>query len=190
MNEERRGGFQLYVILGLLVVIVVLFGWKWYAERSLRREFTDREQKFEIQVKSAMSAQASEMLRLASVPLSWAVRASALKQDLDQVDDYFIQYVKEKHIQSLVFVGPDGVVLLATDKKLEGQPYTPLDAPMLDGSSVRVLDDGEHDIVVVTPVMGYDSRLGTLVLTYGRAAVVERTPHPGDPGTGAETAPL
>jgi hypothetical protein len=70
----------------------------------------------------ALESQARSMLRLTGRPLAWAVRAEMLRNNLEQVDDYFDDFVREPGIVGVVLIGKEGTVLLATNRKLVGQP--------------------------------------------------------------------
>jgi hypothetical protein len=116
----------------------------------------------------ALTAQTSALLRLSALPLGWAVRSALLKDDLNSVDTYLQKIVQEPHVTGAAFVGPDGKVRLASNRKLEGHPATEAFPGVAINQQSPTTIAGERDVRVIVPVMGYDRRLGTVILSYLR----------------------
>jgi len=107
------------------------------------------------------------LLKLVCKPLVWSVRSEMLRGNLEQVDLLITDLVKEKNFLYIHLIDPDGNVMLSTNKKMEGQPIDngEIEEAMLADSTV-VLNEADRVITVVAPVMGFDKRLSTLVLSY------------------------
>jgi len=177
MNEPAKGRTGLYVASALIVLLGGVYGWKVLAVRSVERAMEAQRAGHVVQLRQALTRETSEMLRLTGLPLGWAVRAAVLKDDYDQVNDYFNRFVKEPFISLVAYVRIDGAIMAATDKKMEGQPAAAYyDTALFGADEVRVVDRGGGDILLVVPVMGFDSRLGTLVVSYARKAIDSRMP--------------
>ncbi len=116
--------------------------------------------------RQAMSGQARDLLRLSARPLAWSVRAEMLRGNLGQVDDYFRELVRERPVSSLMLVDKDGRVALATNRKLETQPAEPLVSKALLESADVAVEESGTTLRMAVPVMGFDRRLGTLVVDY------------------------
>jgi len=173
-----------YLVIVLVLGIAVTYVWKEIAVRAALRQA--REQRTELIEASrrSLTQQTDDMLKLAAIPLGWAVRSEALRDNYSQVDDYLSLFVKQPFVNGILLVGSDGVVRIATDKKLEGQDAGGLlPADLLQSSATVVVDAAPGDIQVIVPVMGYDARLGTLVLNYSRDAIESRVPEAETPGT-------
>lgn len=113
-----------------------------------------------------MTAQTSALLRLSALPLGWAIRSAMLKDDMGSVDTYLQRIVQERHVKGAALVGADGKVRLASNRKLENRPAAEVFGGVaLNEQSPNVITT-EGDLRVVVPVMGYDRRLGTLILSY------------------------
>jgi hypothetical protein len=113
----------------------------------------------------AMSEQARAGLRLAALPLVWAVRSEMISGNMYQVKEYLNQFVREPNMKELAVASADGSIVAATDKKREGTPAAdsfPEDALKADTISASLDKDG--NILVVAPVMGLNARLGTLII--------------------------
>lgn len=144
------------VLFGLLAVVIVFF-WK------------DIEGNYEKKaVIKAASAQLLEnnrqSLMVLSKPLAWSIRSEMMRGNMEQVDLLISDLVKERNFQFIHILGLDGNVVLSTNKKLEGMPVDIVSVnDALPNDSTVVINEADDVVVVVTPVMGYDSKLGTLV---------------------------
>lgn len=131
----------------------------------------------------ALATQTSSLLRLSALPLGWAVRSALLKDDLTSVDTYLQRIVQERHVTGAALVGADGKVRLAGNRKLEKlSAEAAFPGVAISGQSPTVTT-GEHDLRAVVPVMGYDRRLGTVIVSYARPtaedlAAAAAVPHP------------
>lgn len=159
-SSSRRRALSIgRVVVALLLVAAAMYAWKEIA--------TFREQR---RVRQDVERRTGELLRLAAVPLAWAVRTEVMGDNLGQVEAYFDRFVKEPHVRRLILADAGGRIVVSTDTSLEGKeaglalPDTPLDA-----NDVRVETPQEGFYRLVVPVMGFDSRLGTLVVEYAPA---------------------
>jgi len=147
------------VLFGLLAVVLVYF-WK-EIEGNYQRKTIIEEATTQLQDNNLI------MLKLISKPLVWNIRAELLRGNQEQVDLLMNNLVKEKNFQYIHLVDPDGNIMLSTNKQMQGQS---LDSgiiwkALLNDSTV-VLVDKANVITVVAPVMGFDKRLATLVISY------------------------
>lgn len=164
---DRRLFFAASGVAVLLAfILVVLVVWNRYALHSLDQAAqAERVQMTQAQAK-ALDTQGREILRLAALPLGWAVRAEMLKDNLQQVDDYFRRFVRERGVESIVLVDRTGKVAVATDRKLEGQAASGLVSAGLLEAIEPTFEERPPAIRLAVPVMGFDSRVGVLILDY------------------------
>gem|GEM_PF-5362616 len=159
-----------YVGTAALVALgVILYLWRraslWRLRRTARRE---REALMTGAAKAAddLVAQAAG---LAGITLEWAVRAELVRDDLRDVEEYMLHIAKRPRVIRALVARRDGVVIAATDKKLKSQQLDRvvggLPAESSDAQSER---PDEHTLRLVVPIMGLESRLGTLVFEYER----------------------
>ena len=108
-----------------------------------------------------------EMLTALSKPLIWSIRAEMLKGNLEQVNIYVKDIVKEKNFQVLQIIDPDGKVILSTNKKVEGKNANILyDSTMLSADAIKIYHTDNNLLIMSAPIMGYDKKLGVLVIEY------------------------
>ncbi|MFN3595101.1 MAG: hypothetical protein ACK4TK_10540 [Thiobacillaceae bacterium] len=185
-TAERRGVLEvltgtrlpLWASLLLAALLIVVFAWQRVAvnraEARLAAERQEMTQRFEAE-RTALTARLKEFalgqeqsaLTRFGTALAWAVRGELIRNNLDQVDQYFAELVRMPRVHRVVLAGQDGKVLVATDRKFLGQPVTELHpAGVLTTLQVDVQATAQGSRLVI-PVMGLNARLGTVVVEYG-----------------------
>jgi len=182
MSEEtgppRERKLLIYAVIVFLVLLAAMFGWKELSqfrfERSIQAEREAERAHLEEQesrIRDAAVARVSEMIELFSMPLAWAVRSEAVKEDFDQIEEYMLQLIKQPSIRVVAYVGNDGNVQLATDRKIQSEPVHKLygDLTAAEEVSLRSVED---DLRLMVPVLGYNERLGSFVVVFDRAKLL------------------
>lgn len=106
-------------------------------------------------------------LKLFSRPLAWSIRTELLRGGNDQVDLLINDIVREKGLEFLHLLGNDGKVSFSTNRKLTGDELDLTKATgYLEADTTSVYMENDSLMVLVAPVMGYDSRLGSLVIGF------------------------
>jgi hypothetical protein len=133
---------------------------------AARREAERARQELDASSRKALEAQAGALLRLSALPLAWAVRVQLLKKDYREVGVYFGMLVKEPHVRRALLLLGDGVVRISSDQSLEGKRAADLFPGLtLEPDAPRV-ESREGEVLVIVPVMGLTSRLGTVIVGY------------------------
>lgn len=152
--------WYLVVIFLLVLAVAGTYFWK---NLAVTRAKADMKQRAE----QVISSQNSSYLRLVAIPLVWAVRSEMLRGNIEQVNQYIASFVKEQNMKELVIVKPDGIILAATNKKLEGASVTTaFPAEVMQAESTTISSRENGDILVASPIMGLNSKLGALLLVY------------------------
>jgi len=167
-----------WVSLLLLLALVIVAAWAAYSissgERRLAQERQQLEQKLEAdtsalrrEAQEAVARQTQEMQLLFGTALAWSVRSAMLRNNLDEIDQYFGELVKNPRIALVLLADVDGKVLRTTDRKyLDGQFSAHFPEDLLKVENV-VVRSGEGDrIRLVLPIQGLTARLGTVLLMY------------------------
>ncbi|MFP5381584.1 MAG: hypothetical protein ACLGG4_04905 [Gammaproteobacteria bacterium] len=167
----------LWVSLALLVLWLVTFGWQSLAQKRLTAQLekdraamtaqfeTDR-QALLGRLRSRFDTETDESRRQFGLALAWAVRSEMIRNNLDQVDQFFTEIVRLPNTERAVLAGTDGKILVSTDRRHVGADAAALvgaEALQQGQVSVRAAQDGARDLVI--PVMGLNSRLGTVIVT-------------------------
>lgn len=172
-EEDRRansggGRKALLVVVGIAVVLLggVLI-WKALQVNNIRHKAKEEQDLLKDEARIALVQAHKDHLRLLAQPFAWALRTELLAGNLGQANQYMTQIVQEKNIQSVELADAKGVVISSTDKKNEGRPYAAIGpAARLTVDSTLVDEVNDSTLVVSSPIMGFNSRLGTLVITY------------------------
>lgn len=167
-NDEKKNSFLLFIkknpvlvtiLIGILAVLAVYF-WK---------DLEAEKQKKEIIKVATMQIEEKnqEMMMLIARPLVWSIRSEMMRGNLEQVDMFTNDMVRERNFQYIYLIEPNGNILISTDKKMESQQFEEtFQQNVLGVESTIVFPEEENLLIMAAPVMGYDRRLATLVVAY------------------------
>lgn len=149
-----------------LVLLAIVWIWKTVQINNLQKEAIKERQLLQDQASKMIITTHEEHLIHLAKPFVWAVRTEMLNKNISQVSQYANDLVKEKNFQSILITNEKGIIVSATDKKLEGKDYASVgNKNYLSGNSTRV-DRVKNQFIISSPIMGFNSRLGTAILTY------------------------
>ena len=159
----KLGKFGWVIVAGLLIIGALLL-WKSMSEKSMQKAFDEKENSMIEQANTQIKAERSVVMNMIHMTFIWAVRSEMLRGNMETVDQYLIQFVKEPGIEQVTLADPAGNILLSSDKKLEGKSFSQFyPSIILDANSTMVVDKDSTSIYVFGPVMGLDKKLGTLL---------------------------
>ena len=167
----------LWVSLALLILWAISFGWQSLAQKRLGTRLAEDRTAMTAQADNdrqallgqlrTRAAEASEAsLREFGMALAWAVRGELIRNNFDQVDQFFTEIVKLPGTERALLAGADGKVAVTTDRRhlgVEASTLVPPEALALPQVTVRSEADGT--VLLVVPVMGLNDRLGTVFVT-------------------------
>ncbi|MGE5319977.1 MAG: hypothetical protein ACM3KD_07345, partial [Hyphomicrobiaceae bacterium] len=159
-------------------VLLAALGWQYVAvkraEAHLQSERQTLSQQFQAdrsalvnELEAKADANADETKRQFGMALAWAVRGEMIRNNLDQVDQFFTEIIKLPHTERVLLADSAGKVRVSTDRRYLGvalSTLVPVEATLPDEVAVRA-GPNETKLLVV-PVMGLNSRLGTVVVSY------------------------
>ena len=100
--------------------------------------------------------------KLTSKVFSWAIRSEMLRNNNEQVDQFFLSFIKDPNVKKIQLINPDNaVVILSTDKKDEGQKIDIQKIYQTDSLTVVREDD---ILKIYNPIMGLNKKIGLLVI--------------------------
>lgn len=122
----------------------------------------------EAKTRTAGALDAAE--RRFALTLSWAVRGEMLRNNLDQIDQYFAEIVRLPGYKLALLVAPDGKVQVATDRRYAGAAASTLvPAALVNAGDITLQAEAGSVRWVAIPVMGLNSRIGTVLLRVERS---------------------
>lgn len=167
----------LWVSLALLILWAISFGWQSLAQKRLEAKLeTDRtamtaqfdndRQALLGQLRTRAGEASEASLREFGMALAWAVRGEMIRNNLDQVDQFFTEIVKLPGTERALLAGADGKVKVSTDRRHLGVEASTLVSPeALVLPQVTVRSEADSTVLLVVPVMGLNDRLGTVFVT-------------------------
>lgn len=169
--ESRRYTFtlkQLLVAGGVVVlVLAVLFVWRIAQVNGLQKKQAEDVSALKAQAKTELLQSSIRHLKLLAKPYTWAVRTAMLQSNTAQVNEYANDIVKEKNVVSVMVVDTKNTVVSSTDKKYEGKDYLSFGTAYylhVDSATVNKVNDSL--LVLASPVMSFNNKLGTVIFTY------------------------
>jgi len=148
------------IFCGVLLAFAV---WAW-KEIEFSFERKDILKQSELRIEANKDA----LLKVLVKPIVWSIRSEMMRGNRDQVELLMTDLLRGSDLEYLHLVDNNKNVVLSTNKKLEGMPVDDKDVSGVLGTDSTMVFRVKNSTLttVVAPVMGYDSRLGTLVLGY------------------------
>ena len=100
-NAFRRRWLLISILLVISAVAALWIG-KQIELRNLRNESTEMQQRLERDTKQAIIQSHEHHLRLFAKPFSWAVRTEMMSNNVNQINLYTKEMIKEKNILSIM----------------------------------------------------------------------------------------
>lgn len=185
LAELQQKPLPSWSLLAFLAALLLMFIWKQIAvnqaESSLEKGQAKLAQQLEVERNDLMkkareyadSQYKNEEERFGQV-LAWAVRGELLRNNLDNVDQYLTELVKTRDTERVVLIGEEGKLLVSTDKRLEDAAAAKVyPKEVLNQRKVTMTSDGKGRKMLVVPIMGLNSRLGTVVINYNPPSLLK-----------------
>lgn len=163
--DKNKFNIAWIVVIGVLVVAgIVIWFYKDFQIANVREEADQNLVDQQLRYESALVDVEDEYSRQLVKPLVWAVRSEMLRENYEEVNRYLTEFVRQKDYQNLAVANAEGQIVVATDKKMEGAELGDFYPAEYNQVNEVKVDRQENRIVTVAPVMGLNSRLGTLVM--------------------------
>lgn len=157
------------ILIGVaLLLLLILWIWKAMEIKGMQKAFS--KSKIELHEKASKKlVQNNEIhLKLLAKPMIWALRTEMMQGNLNQVNLYLNDLVKEKNFQSIAVANEEGNIISSTNKKEEEMPFTSISKEKyLTSNETSIENEGDSILIMTSPIMGFNNRLGTLYIKYG-----------------------
>lgn len=165
-EKSKSGAFigRHKMVFTLLLVIVVISLYAFIKISLMENKYKKDTLKLKSDYENRMDSLTTKQIMLSSRVFSWAVRSELTRENKEQVNQFFLSFIKEPGVMKVEFVNsPDSKVLMSTDKKDEGTVYTN-QIVLMTNEAINFKNDSM--LTVVSPVMGLNNKLGVLVIEY------------------------
>ena len=163
-------------VMLLLVALGFFVAWQLTARQADRRVDAERAalEQQAAAAQATVEAESRQMLMrhsedahmLFGTALAWAVRSALMRNNLDEIDQYFAALVRNQRVQLVLVADQAGKVLVASDRQLQGsQLEKHFPATLLEIDKVTIQREGEKNRLIL-PIQGLTSRIGTGVVVY------------------------
>ena len=169
--------WRLVFTLALLLLIALMYQWKIIAVEKSEQEKLQQIRLLTEKAGQVVTEKNKALMRLTAIPLSWVVRTEITRGGYDNIDQYFSYLVKQDRFMLILLARPDGKIVVATDKRMEGSPVSKFYPPSvleLTETSITIQKDGR--MMAVVPVTGLAGKAGVLILVYTPEALNLNTP--------------
>jgi hypothetical protein len=159
------------ILLVVVVVAIVIIAGVWIGKEihinNLRRTSARNLDQLEINARQEVINSHKQHLRLLAKPFVWAVRTELMNNNMSQINQYINDLVKEKNISSIIVVNPAGKIISSTNKKWENTDFSNIgEVAHLSSDTTMVQNIADSILIMSSPVMGFNNRLGTVVVRY------------------------
>jgi hypothetical protein len=168
-QEARLSTRKKFIITVGIALVLVLGVWIWKTiEINQIKKIAARDQQTLTETASRQIVQSSEEhIKLLAKPIVWSMRSEMMQGNLSQINLYINDLVKEKNFQRIAIANEMGIIISSTDKKDEGQPFSVLaNESALNSDNTHVENLADSVLIMTSPIMGFNNRLGTLYVNY------------------------
>ena len=177
-SRLRTVKLPLWVSLLLLLMFLTTLGYLALSQREAARRqeaavqdltsrFTAEKTAAAAQAQEAFTRQSEAAYRLFGTALAWSVRDALMRKNLDEIDQYFGELVKDERIRLVLLADATGNVIVSTDRNFKGAPFAQhFPAAALEHKSVSIESAEGQMKRLVMPIQGLNERLGTALLVY------------------------
>lgn len=169
-HDDERGisKKKMLIIVGVAVLLLlVVWIWKEIELNKQANKALDERSMLQARAAAILADNNKEHLRLLAKPYVWAIRNEMLRGNINQLNVYANEMVKEKNFESVTVANDKGKIISSTNKKNEGNDFTAVGKPEYLASDTTIVENlNDSVLVMATPIMGFNNRLGTLEITY------------------------
>src|SRR5690554_7339102 len=151
-----------FLSLFLFVLLIISAAWGYFANRAMEskyeKEVTALTQEHEAEIERIKV----EHIKQLSNTLALAVRSEMIAENMNQVNQYFLQTLKTFEVEKVMLVDQkNGNVILSTNKKDEETIFGNKSLVDAKESMTKVYNNNTY---AATPIMGLNTQLGVLII--------------------------
>jgi|GEM_PF-1116826 len=163
----------------LLLALPIIYFWKNYEINKLNDTHNSQIADIKAIADSTINKNTKKSLIHLSKAYVWAIRKEMMNKNIEQLNLYANDMVKEKNFQNIMICNDKGIIISATNKKYEGKHLgNIMDAIYLQANETTINFNGNASYRVISPIMGFNSKLGTLIIDYQTFPLIITLKHP------------
>lgn len=167
VEEKKKNGLVKFIfnhkmVFFLIVCLLILFAWAKFKIYFLEKNYSEQQKEIINNYELKIDSLTISRMELTAKTFSWAIRSELMRENLEQVDQFFLNFIREPEIKKLQLLNPEnGAILLSTDKKDEGQFVA--DDSILKAEFQKTINDSVM-FKIITPIMGLNNKIGIVVI--------------------------
>ncbi len=151
-------------IISVILLVALVLSSIWFATKikNNSNHFENVKAQIISKYETELDSLQVKHMEFAAVVFSWSIRSELIRNNTENLNQLLTVFVQESKADLVQIINPeDKMVLLSSDKKYEGLQYSGnLNFELKN--SVVLKEDGI--VKIVTPVMGFNSLIGILIL--------------------------
>lgn len=146
--------------LGLILIIIALSLWTFVKINILQSSFKDEKAQIVLNYELKLDSLNSSRLLLTAKTFSWAIRSELIRDNKDQVNQFFNDFIKGSDIEKLQLINPEtSIIEISTDKKDEG-----VKMPVYSSIDKQVVNTNPDNFQIITPITGLNKKMAIFVM--------------------------
>ncbi len=159
-NKPKKFLSRAKYYVGLMLIIIIILIWHYgkmhFIEQNIEKEKRAMVSNFELKLESMKA----EHLQLTAKTFSWAIRSELLRDNTDQINQFFNEFIKTPGILKLQLINSENSVIeISTDEKDVGTQNT----DYINIKSQETSIESSH-LKIVTPISGMNKQIGIFIL--------------------------
>ncbi len=157
----------LLLALVFLLILVFINSSKNTQLREARKQAAQEREAIVTLANEHVTENTTSFLRTLMMPFSWSVRSAMLSRNMEQVDQYLYAFVQEPNFELVLLADNTGKIISTTNQKYKGEVFANhFNASLLQVEAITLDTSDSSSIKVAAPIMGLNSKLGTLYTVY------------------------
>ena len=149
------------VVFILLLIIIGVFLYSMIRVNILKSHHEKQTSELITEYNAKIDSVTFSNMKLTVRVFTWAVRSEMIRENTEQVNHFFSEFIKEPKVIKIQLISHDvSEVLISTDIKDEGKLVDDKDY-LVNALHTKIEPEG---IKIINPVMGMDKKLGVLVV--------------------------
>ncbi len=166
-DEQKKENFfskfikKHILVLILILIIIGVFLYSMIRVSTLESRHEKQTSELITEYNAKIDSVTFSNMKLTVRVFTWAVRSEMIRENTEQVNHFFSEFIKEPKVIKIQLISHDvSEVLISTDIKDEGKLVDDKDY-LVNTLHTKVEPEG---IKFINPVMGMDKKLGVLVV--------------------------
>ncbi len=149
-------------VISLVLVIFIILLWALIKMNNMQNNAVVEKQQLTEVYENQLESLSISSMELTAQVFTWAIRGEMLRQNMDQVNQFFTSFIQKPGITKIQLVDSGTAeIILSTDNKDEGAI---IENTLILQAERTYHIAKENSVLIISPVMGLNTRIGILIL--------------------------